>query len=443
MVKLKRLKIDQFRNVTPGTELRFRDSFNVLLGKNGTGKTTLLNLIVSVLSWNFEPLLGLPFSIEYDLEALGAQAKVRLRNKLVGGGTPLDPGLTAETQGLFEGTLLAASYRYESSGEITLSGEGLDREQVLKFVGSKLSLCKADGSLVTEWSSPAPIAGTQTIRNIGQLLLLQPLDGNAGLGSVVKVLALRIWGHTIQLLQRFDESLEYLNRITRLERAFVAVAFGDPGQYAVDFHNGGSGNIATRIQRQLRETPDADEVSVGTSPQGAEFLERVIQLLGFQSAKLRLQRTARRTEPQEIIEFGNMRFDFTKRDRSIINHSQLSYGQKRLLSFYYYLACSPACVVADELVNGMHHEWIEACLEDLGERQSFLTSQNPLLLDYLGFESTDEVRSSFVLCRSEQQGERETLRWENMTAEDAEGFFGAYQVGIQHVSEILRTRGLW
>jgi hypothetical protein len=182
---------------------------------------------------------------------------------------------------------------------------------------------------------------------------------------------------------------------------------------------------------------------MGTEPEGTKFLERVIQLLGFRSAKLRLQRTARRTEPQETIDFGNLRFDFTKHDRSIINHSQLSYGQKRLLSFYYYLSCSPACVVADELVNGMHHEWIEACLNDLGERQAFLTSQNPLLLDYLGFESVDEVRSSFVLCLSELQGEREILRWENMTAEDAEGFFSAYQVGIQHVSEILRTRGLW
>jgi len=148
-------------------------------------------------------------------------------------------------------------------------------------------------------------------------------------------------------------------------------------------------------------------------------------------------------DPGESIDFGNIRFDLTRRDRSVINHTVLSYGQKRLLSFYYYLACNLACVVADELVNGMHHEWIEACLEDLGERQTFLTSQNPLLLDYLGFGSAEEVRSSFVLCRSELRGDREILHWENMSSEDAEGFFSAYQVGIQHVSEILRTRGLW
>jgi hypothetical protein len=91
----------------------------------------------------------------------------------------------------------------------------------------------------------------------------------------------------------------------------------------------------------------------------------------------------------------------------------------------------------------MHHEWIDACLEELGDRQAFLTSQNPLLLDYLSFESAEEVRSSFVLCRTELQGDHEQMVWENMTAEDSEGFFNAYQVAIQHVSELLRTRGLW
>ena len=155
MVKLKRLKIDQFRNVTPGTELRFRDTFNVLLGKNGTGKTTLLNLIVSVLSWDFESLIGTPFSVEYDLEAPEAQATVRLRNTLVGGLAPLDPGLLMDARELLGGALLASSGRYEASGEIVMSGQGLAQELVLKFVGSKLSLHRTDDSVVAEWSSPS------------------------------------------------------------------------------------------------------------------------------------------------------------------------------------------------------------------------------------------------------------------------------------------------
>ena len=45
MLKLRRLKIHEYRGVLPGVELRFSDGINILLGKNGTGKTTLLNLI--------------------------------------------------------------------------------------------------------------------------------------------------------------------------------------------------------------------------------------------------------------------------------------------------------------------------------------------------------------------------------------------------------------
>ncbi len=45
MVRLTRLKIDRFRNVKPGTDLRFGPTFNVLLGKNATGKSTLLDVI--------------------------------------------------------------------------------------------------------------------------------------------------------------------------------------------------------------------------------------------------------------------------------------------------------------------------------------------------------------------------------------------------------------
>ncbi len=193
----------------------------------------------------------------------------------------------------------------------------------------------------------------------------------------------------------------------------------------------------------LNRDSTIDEIRIESEDDESEFLARLVELLGFESAHVKLQRTSRLAGPGEQVEFGNIQFNFVRRDGSIINHSLLSYGQKRLLAFYYYLDSNPDCVVADELVNGMHHEWIEACLDDLGERQAFLTSQNPLLLDYLAFESAEDVRSSFVLCRTELHESREQMVWENMTAEDAEGFFKAYHVAIQHVSELLRTRGLW
>jgi energy-coupling factor transporter ATP-binding protein EcfA2 len=55
-VKLKRLKINQYRNVRPGTELHFDDGVNLVLGQNGSGKTTLLGLLSMVCGWYFEEL---------------------------------------------------------------------------------------------------------------------------------------------------------------------------------------------------------------------------------------------------------------------------------------------------------------------------------------------------------------------------------------------------
>jgi len=67
MVKLKRLKINQYRNVRPGTELHFDDGVNLVLGKNGAGKTTLLGLVASITSNDFSLLQAEAFRIEYTL----------------------------------------------------------------------------------------------------------------------------------------------------------------------------------------------------------------------------------------------------------------------------------------------------------------------------------------------------------------------------------------
>ncbi len=125
--------------------------------------------------------------------------------------------------------------------------------------------------------------------------------------------------------------------------------------------------------------------------------------------------------------------------------NRLSFGQKRLFAFYWYLACIPEGVVlADELASGFHHSWIAPCLDQIGERQAILAGQNPLLLDLLTFADAEQVRRSFVLCslQDKPDGGRECI-WHNMTSAGAEAFFRTYKAGLQHVSEILRVGGWW
>jgi energy-coupling factor transporter ATP-binding protein EcfA2 len=446
MVKLKRLKIDKFRNVAPGTELHFRDSLNVLLGKNGTGKTTLLNLIVAVLSGRFAAFREEAFGLEYELTAPQGAVTVRVENRLVG------PEFSPQDERGMAGSEPPISYmsatialggvpRYstscearfhlaESSGNYRLTVEGT--QWVLRESASEVLRVPLGGPLL-EYSLMAD--AMMWIKLWG--------EKNPSLPSmpalVTLVTALREEG--LDSIQRFDESLSYLDELMRSKSLFVGLQV--LGRFAVVASKGKAASITQRLAEGLAVQPPVDRLVMRDQEAGMEFLARAVHLLNFSSGEVRIQRTARNAGPPERADFGDLQFYFVRKDGSEIDGSRLSYGQKRLLSFYYYLDCSAACAVADELVNGMHHEWIEACLEDLGERQAFLTSQNPLLLDYLGFESSEEVRSSFVLCTSQLQGGREQLRWENMTPEDAEGFFQAYRVGIQHVSEILRTRGLW
>ncbi|MFE8604914.1 AAA family ATPase [Archangium violaceum] len=432
MVKLKRLKIEKYRNVMPGTELHFRDSLNVLLGRNGTGKTTLLNLVVQLLRWDFSQMLEEAFALEYELETPDAKVMLRVRNEL------------SERSGLdLLLPMLGAASRVEravSSGELRILLPSQEQRS-LTFRGSTLWVELPDEAQPTRIEHSSPFVGEDLLINIF-VAMRRLLETGRKPEELRWTNALISTAHLLRL-RRFDESLGYLERITKNTSLFKVSRPGKGSDYVTLSEEGEPDGFADHVSQTIKNAPDTDEVRSNTEDEGASFLKRVVELLGFQSAQMKLQRTERNPPPNEQFIFGNLQFDFTRRDGSVINHSLLSYGQKRLLAFYYYQASNLDCVVADELVNGMHHEWIDACLEELGERQAFLTSQNPLLLDYLSFESAEEVRSSFVLCRTKLHEGREQMVWENMTAEDSEGFFKAYQVAIQHVSELLRTRGLW
>ena len=100
-------------------------------------------------------------------------------------------------------------------------------------------------------------------------------------------------------------------------------------------------------------------------------------------------------------------------------------------------------VIADELTNGMHHEMVRGCIEAIGQRQAFLATQNPLLLDHLEFASIDAVRESFTLCSKELHDDSERMTFRQMSEDEAREFFGHYGAEQQHVNEILRCLGLW
>ena len=89
MLKLRRLRVEKFRSLARGADLLFSDGINVLLGQNGTGKTTLLELISSVVRCDFSALQEEEFAIEYEMAVGEIVISVSLRNQRQEASDPL------------------------------------------------------------------------------------------------------------------------------------------------------------------------------------------------------------------------------------------------------------------------------------------------------------------------------------------------------------------
>lgn len=146
---LKRLKLHRFRYTQPGTELMFTERFNVLLGRNGTGKTTLLDLISMVLRSDFSALKDEAFDIEYEWSDRRDTGVVRFQNKLT---LPL-PGPPASTT--LRGAAKARQYQPHVLVRIQPDRPAKELESVEQIQKTFIQ-CRTepvDGEPQTSWSN--------------------------------------------------------------------------------------------------------------------------------------------------------------------------------------------------------------------------------------------------------------------------------------------------
>ena len=180
---------------------------------------------------------------------------------------------------------------------------------------------------------------------------------------------------------------------------------------------------------------------ISFSAKDIDFVASFLRLSGFKSAQWDLpQKDVKVSDTGPWFSVGRSHFVFEIGPDRKIAHDLLSYGQKRLLAFLYYAAMNDDFLIADELVNGFHYAWIEACVHLMQNRQSFLATQNPLLLDFLPIESAEQVEAMFIQFQRDDEG---TLSVTNLSSDVAVDLFADMQMGIQHTGEILRLRGLW
>jgi energy-coupling factor transporter ATP-binding protein EcfA2 len=434
MVKLRWLQVNKFRSVKPGTRLIFNDGYNVLLGQNGTGKTTLLNLVAAAVKSDFTDFKDEEFELEYELATGKTTAAIFVRHQ-----RRPQPLLSA-----LEGI------PHNALQEGGLAAEGALRASVL-VVKARISGEKSGLGILLEIEGRRGVARHVDAGSSGPAIELDLSDvEKAPLWALVAT-GLMQWAGGATLPQgamsefselffefnssRFDESLEYFNRLSELNVNLVRNSAGG----IIPLGNLPWPMLVVLMAHAEKRWGD-DRYAITDAE--IQFLGRAVELLDFESAEAVIDlKSLSSRDGMDTMLLGGLKFYFRHRGGWKISEKQLSYGQKRMLAFLHYLAWVKSTVIADELVNGLHHRWIRACIEMMGQRQVFLTSQNPLLLDYLAFQSPEEVRSTFVLCSWEKGPEQ--MVWKNMSEEAAEDFFDSYKVRFQQVGELLQAKGLW
>lgn len=411
MAKLERLKINKFRNVEP-VELHFSDGFNVLLGINGSGKTTLLELIAALMSRDLSTIEDEEFSVEHRMAFQSAVVEVVLENRLRRSEPAVAAmGRRALTKVEKEHDLLVKLRIREHSATEDETKEDWRDVPDHEFVGSPWALDIHDRGVCESME-------------------------------------------TLERVSRFDESIDFFRSLfsdDEVQRFITAVGDMEAEASALFFAYPRQ-KVSRALMTALSEESKGqwskwrEPKSFRFTTEHLPFLSQMIRLAGLKDGwlDLRLLMTDKNVIESVVYQgFGDLEFWFERQDGSRVRADKLSHGQKRLLSFLYYLDCNPHIVIADELTNSLHHAWITACLQAIGDRQAFLANQDPLLLDELEFSSVEDVKRTFILCNCDTSSGKERLVWSNMSDYDAERFFEAYNVGLQHVSEILRTKNLW
>jgi energy-coupling factor transporter ATP-binding protein EcfA2 len=437
VIRLEKLTIRKLGNIAPDTELHFSARGALLLGKNGTGKSTLLNVIVAALRSDWKKLTAMSdegFDLGYSLRvSCGPEESflldVSMRGRARPGADPMKP-----------------PFETGSSLEPELS------VSVFDVAGDRLLLSSTEHNQTKLTYQNRP-AGQQTLPAMSpaSALLLGDDEGHFAFDSSVAVG--EMLRKFVELLSRYDEAYQYFDNLTcdngepKAQAAFYYQ--GEEIQKAAHSSTFFSARTCALLRHRLAsEKTLPDHLRIETSftkahhsaAESLAWLEEFCSLSHFDRSSITFPLiSSKRSSNTTIAHYGPMSLRYSVHETSL-RGDQLSFGQKRLFSLLHYLDANEHIAIADELVNGLHHGWIERCVEILRERQAFLSSQNPILFDFMDFASAEDAASRFIECRTDEQGR---FVWRNMSLADGNEFYELYKTGIQQVSEILWTRGFW
>lgn len=393
-LRLRKLVIHKFGDLLGPTELEFADGMNVVIGENGGGKSTLLRLIVELIHPQGHLLRQHGVDVEVSLAIAATNLYFRLLVERGGdGGKPAPWSVTGhvETGGVM--------HEWSWGSDRALKGTAVEFRQP----------ASAEPPAFPTWSWV--IAG-------------HPASGDALLRALVAAVS----------VVRMDEA----------DRAFDELRgeFVEVGAHVTSFLSLGARGFQRDSWPLSPAAGALDEQRWSSTEE--PWLLRLSKALRAKDVVVKPGPTTRRADGLETCVSADLRVEWPDGSRGPAV-SELSFGQKRLLALFWQLNVNKAApLISDELVNGFHHSWVGPVLDEIGDRQSIVAVQNPLLLDELSFDSADDARRAITLCRMKtlENGRRQWI-WEKPSMEQAECLFEAWGHGMSYVSELLKREGLW
>ena len=413
---LRHLVVHEFRHVEPGTRLEFQPRMNVLVGRNATGKTTLLNLISMALRVDFSDIENEPYHLAYRLERGVVTVDLEVKNRKVEFRKRFGRGSVEKYQ--VEATLEA---EFRDTGE-TATGKLKDGRWWFKGLGY-------------EGATPERQSPWGTISaDVTDLLAAGSLPPEGRDNDPDRLVAEdRMDVHWDDLV-RFDEALEFWKLILAEENDYDEDAECLLGKW----HS----YVPSELYQALKDSFEkSDEVSVTLHSANLPFLGRICNELGYEGARVRAELLGSDSRAKEK-RVGNLFFWFKDGAGRWIPIDHLSFGEKRMFALLYYLSLNEDVAIVDEPTNGLHHAWAGMSLEEIRLRQSFVATQNPLWLCYLSFDSAKEVQETFIQCTNVPGGQAGARRWRwaSLGEEGARRFFTASKKDCPFVSEFLKAQ---
>lgn len=430
---LQRLKVNQFRSVEPGTELCFSDGIHAVVGKNATGKSTLLDLIAASLALDFDrPRFNdEPLDLEFTLKAgaLSVDATVRRTLRDAKSAAMLRDSEGRETPFYEEGRY---TIRAPSGFAVTvvLTSDDIPRRTVEGVPPHQYGLEEPLG-----WRHRMPPVAP----SLGMLYnawFQGSLRRYPAMETLLGKAAFSI-GEQDSFLLRLPEGDELLDLLG--DEDFFEVWLGKSLRSMPRV-------LPNKINKMLEALPpdgSVIEVSLASEP----LLSTFVREMGFVEGRVSFgPPRAERRQGQEVYVYTAPVFTFYRDGRLARRDDQLSYGQRRLFALGWYLACNREVAILDEPSNGLHETWIEFVLSHLEDRQVFVTTQNREALDLLPFATEEEINHGFVYCESrpEPGGGEPTLRWRGLREDESSLMIKALRASrVDLVSDLLRYLKLW